>query len=539
EQLCDALDYAHSEGVVHRDIKPENVLVDRRGRVRIADFGLAKLQTDPEIRSLTASRVVMGTPQYMAPEQLETPTDVDHRADLFALGVVFYEMLTGHLPIGRFALPSELDRGDPGLDDVVIRSLERDRELRFQHASQLRDALRSGRVDDPSQGTIPAGARPRQAPRRSIRAAGAAVGLGVVLAGSMSWALWQPSDADPQPLAASDSAAVVPPAVVPPEQPPDATAIEPAAVWTERWPDRELAFLDPTVPIVVGIDWAEIRQAPLAYPGRAALAQMGAELATACGEDPLAATDKLLAGIDDENKLVEVVISGRWTTEALVACNLSIDDDGDTKPVVTEVGPYRRISWKGGDTPLSVLVADDGRGHMLLSTDETLDEAGVAERFARRGDTTLWQRLADKVDRDAPVWMYAEFDDPRSPLAIRGGYGSLGFWDDITMDLSLVLSHPGQASNAEQAVRGWVASAALLKPDVEISLDIGHEGDTVWVRGPLPWRLLDIGEAMSHFGTGKNVVITVGDRETAKDLISDSLPPQPAAATSGGESTSD
>ena len=98
-QLCDALQYAHEEGIVHRDIKPENILFDKQGRVRIADFGLAKLtaRTTADY-TLTGAGQVMGTWNYMAPEQLDNPQGVDHRADIFALGVVLYEMLTGDVP---------------------------------------------------------------------------------------------------------------------------------------------------------------------------------------------------------------------------------------------------------------------------------------------------------------------------------------------------------------------------------------------------------------------------------------------------------
>ena len=107
-QICDALQFAHDEGVVHRDIKPENILIDKKGRVKIADFGLAKLlgRTQDEL-SLTGTGQLMGTLGYMAPEQLQEAHTVDHRADIYSLGVVFYEMLTGKLPIGRFDPPSK------------------------------------------------------------------------------------------------------------------------------------------------------------------------------------------------------------------------------------------------------------------------------------------------------------------------------------------------------------------------------------------------------------------------------------------------
>lgn len=138
-QICDALQYAHDEGVVHRDIKPENVLVDRKGRVKIADFGLAKiLGVEAEALRLTAEGQVMGTPHYMAPEQLERPLAVDHRADIYSLGVVFYEMLTGDLPLGKFAPPSRKVQVDMRLDEVVLRALENDPERRYQRANEVK-----------------------------------------------------------------------------------------------------------------------------------------------------------------------------------------------------------------------------------------------------------------------------------------------------------------------------------------------------------------------------------------------------------------
>lgn len=116
-QVCDALQYAHDQGLVHRDIKPENLLIDRQGRVKVADFGIAKViatvcdlstsETTTGSANQTIAGKIMGTPQYMAPEQMDHPSEVDHRADIYALGVVFYQMLTGELPNKDLQAPSK------------------------------------------------------------------------------------------------------------------------------------------------------------------------------------------------------------------------------------------------------------------------------------------------------------------------------------------------------------------------------------------------------------------------------------------------
>jgi serine/threonine protein kinase len=158
-QICDALQFAHDQGIVHRDIKPENILLDRRGRVKVADFGLAKIveggagSPQPAAGSpteagahgvtrptseLTDAGKIMGTPQYMSPEQRENPAEVDHRADIYALGVVFYQMLTGELPGKPLQPPSKKVQIDVRLDEVVLRALEKKPELRYQQASVLK-----------------------------------------------------------------------------------------------------------------------------------------------------------------------------------------------------------------------------------------------------------------------------------------------------------------------------------------------------------------------------------------------------------------
>ncbi len=146
-KICEALQFAHDHGVLHRDIKPENILLDTRGTPKLADFGIAKLTGDgtdePHAThtshpGLTSTGSTLGTAAYMAPEQIEKPATVDHRADIYSLGVVLYEMLTGELPLGRFAAPSEKSTVNRGVDEVVMRALEKERDRRQQSATEMK-----------------------------------------------------------------------------------------------------------------------------------------------------------------------------------------------------------------------------------------------------------------------------------------------------------------------------------------------------------------------------------------------------------------
>lgn len=165
-KICDALQYAHDKGVVHRDIKPENVMLTLDGKVKIADFGVAKLMRREGNATITLDNKVMGTPVYMAPEQIEHPGDVDHRADVFSLGVVFYEMLTGELPLGRFAPPSHKVKIDVRLDDVVLRALEKERSLRYQRIDEVKTGIQTivttAPTDRPAASTAPTAPRDRE-----------------------------------------------------------------------------------------------------------------------------------------------------------------------------------------------------------------------------------------------------------------------------------------------------------------------------------------------------------------------------------------
>jgi serine/threonine protein kinase len=144
--LCDALQFAHDRGIIHRDIKPENLLLDKTGRVKIADFGIAKMlgaarpesQIGGTVAPENATHSVVGTPAYSAPEQMADSQKVDSRADIYSLGVVFYEMLTGELPGPRIEAPSKKVQIDVRIDEVVLHALEKTPERRFQHASVMK-----------------------------------------------------------------------------------------------------------------------------------------------------------------------------------------------------------------------------------------------------------------------------------------------------------------------------------------------------------------------------------------------------------------
>ena len=165
-QICTALQYAHDEGVVHRDIKPENILLNKKGQVKIADFGLAKLLGTAPDTALTMSQAAMGTMNYMAPEQRQNAQGVDHRADIYSLGVVFYEMLTGEVPMGRFEPPSKRVQVDVRLDEVVLRALEREPARRYQQASEIKSNVETINSTPPTAGPVPPAA---PAPPQMVR----------------------------------------------------------------------------------------------------------------------------------------------------------------------------------------------------------------------------------------------------------------------------------------------------------------------------------------------------------------------------------
>ncbi|XXF79247.1 serine/threonine-protein kinase [Myxococcaceae bacterium GXIMD 01537] len=140
-EICRAIDYAHTRGVIHRDLKPENILFDEQagGIAKVTDFGLASfLDNGNEKFALTSTYVAMGTLSYMAPEQRVDAKSADARADIFSLGCILYELLTGSVPLGTFDPPSQRKPGlDPRLDAIVTRCLKPDPEDRYPRVAAL------------------------------------------------------------------------------------------------------------------------------------------------------------------------------------------------------------------------------------------------------------------------------------------------------------------------------------------------------------------------------------------------------------------
>ncbi|MDD4053188.1 MAG: serine/threonine-protein kinase, partial [candidate division Zixibacteria bacterium] len=139
--VCQALDFAHKNGIIHRDIKPANILLDRNGNVKLADFGIAQLRGKHDAET-TSADLVMGTLAYMSPEQKFCSANVTPAADIYSLGVILYEICCGKKPEGRFRTPSEINPAIPsGMDEIIFKCLADSPGDRYSSAEHLREAL--------------------------------------------------------------------------------------------------------------------------------------------------------------------------------------------------------------------------------------------------------------------------------------------------------------------------------------------------------------------------------------------------------------
>lgn len=237
-EVADAMAHAHAKGIVHRDLKPENVLIDARGRARVADFGLARADWD-ELERLTQTGAWVGTPFFSAPEQVSAgkTASVSPATDVWALGVMLYEALTLTLPFesdnmlalagdivnGRFRPPRDVDPAVPAaLEAVCLAALQPEPGLRYRDAGAFADDLRRALAGERTEASL----RRRRRPAVGLALAAVAVGGGVLVA--LVAHAPQPAAAD---AAAGRDAATVRPAR-PPKPPPTAPpAVDPEVEW--------------------------------------------------------------------------------------------------------------------------------------------------------------------------------------------------------------------------------------------------------------------------------------------------------------------
>lgn len=361
--VCDTLSYAHEHGIVHRDIKPANVMVDMEGRVKVADFGLAKHSTQDGDEA--HSTMTMGTPDYVAPESLQMGVVADGRADLYSLGVMLYEMLTGEVPRGLHASPSEVVPGlDKRLDAIVRRAMQHEPGARYQKAADFRKDLNHIL-------TVPAakaqGSRPAPFRASAEQAAAAAartkpkssslpwggLAVGVIAAGAVGFFVMNgrnhpgatggggektppiaqpaataentnPSAAtavvpDAAPAPAPNPAPAPPPSSIPPEVAQRLTALESqfqSAVQRDVTQVKETALRDLNGKFLAALDRAMINAAAgTATPQE--IASLNAEKARVSQNQPLPVEDSpdISAGLKDLRRIYRTT-SGQIETEA-------------------------------------------------------------------------------------------------------------------------------------------------------------------------------------------------------------------------------
>lgn len=365
-QICEAVQYAHERGYVHRDIKPANIFVSSEGHVKVGDFGLAKLTMDEaeeDLPQLTRTGYLFGTPQYMAPENLKPTVKVDHRADIYSLGVMFYEMLTGSIPQGVFDPPSGKVKGVDGrLDEVVLKAMHEDPERRYQQASEVKTALES--ISGRQVSNEPA-------PKKNLAPVWALTGSVLVALAVWGWMGWKSSLDDHSMVQRSKTGDAAAPRIgqefttttlVTRANPGSFAMADGCPALSYRELDRAIKFIRANDPD--GETWGE----PVTIDN-----QTGSEYSTLT----IVGGFPAMAYLDDDSRSLNYVIAkdpkGReWGKPLRVDEGICI---GDTAPIeLLEIGGRPIIAGRGVDKRLHAFVAEDPRGlgtwkHTVIARD--------------------------------------------------------------------------------------------------------------------------------------------------------------------------
>lgn len=475
--LCDAVAYAHAAGIIHRDIKPENILVGSDGHPRLADFGLAKRmsETNGSRQDHTATGDTMGTPHYAAPELFEDPRRADGRADLFSLAVVLYELLTGHLPLGRFDPPSASCSIGPQLDAAIMQGLERDPGQRLLDVKtlgrHLRDALQGNAVENPKEA----------APPTKRRTVVATLGVAAAVVAGATWLARADATEETQPVeasaaAASEEVSPEPEIATPPPPPPLPSDYRPG------WADHELAKMPADSTFFVGVDMVAFFRIPWFSNRRDRLDKYGSLVSERCGgTDPIQATNTILfAGTDEA---VTLAVSGTWTSDALAHC-LSYVVLGDDA-AESQVEPYGEYRWlrTPGDAWDGMIVAADAFGHAII-TSHRLGEEEVKQRLEDpTRDDSLAQRVARRVDTKAAFWIFAEFSEPVTSYGVTAVYADLSVWDESKTSLEIHVSNQEQAATLHQTLTVMMSQTASEHLD---KVQLENHGTWVSLESQLP-----------------------------------------------------
>ena len=315
-----ALAYAHARGVVHRDIKPENILVGVDGDAKLADFGLARLQAEL-FRDTRGERGFEGTPNYAAPEQLRPSGALGPAADVFALGVVLYELLTGQLPVGRFSAPTALGVGSAEADAVIFRALAADVRERPRDGNELLQLL-------DTLTTIPPEAREAAAPEASARPPKPAwthfvlALVGVALLAVLA-AVWAGSKPGSKPGSNPGSNMQVDgPREAALGTGSDGDESRPPSVPEDPWLRYALSLLGTDQGLVVGMDWSNLRRSAFVRTLLLPWVQRntGFPEGWSCSHDLAGRTHRVVLAVGEGLVPLRIVVEGAWGREELVQC---------------------------------------------------------------------------------------------------------------------------------------------------------------------------------------------------------------------------